>query len=199
MTESRLSRVSRESCRARIDTVGIPDLVLLGLVALSVVVGLWRGFIKEVFALAVWVFAFLAAFHFSGMVADRLETWVAVPSAQQGLAFAGIFLLVLIVGGLITWLISRLVEATGLSGTDRVFGAVFGAARALILLLALIIIAGFTPVPQDPWWQESRVIQSLMPLADWSTRYLPDQVQELLELHPDAEEDTAAPPAASDA
>ena len=164
--------------------MGTPDLVLLGLVGLSVIVGFWRGFIKEVFALAVWIFAFLAAFHFSGLVADRLEPWVTVPSAQQGLAFAGIFLLVLITGGLLTWLISQLVEKTGLSGTDRVFGAVFGAARALILLLALIIVAGFTPVPQDPWWQESRVIQGLMPLADWSAGFLPESVRELLELHP---------------
>lgn len=166
--------------------MGTPDLVLLGLVVLSVIVGFWRGFIKEVFALAVWIFAFVAAFHFSGFVADRLETWVTVPSAQQGLAFAGIFLLIIIAGGLLTWLISQLVEKTGLSGTDRVFGAVFGAARALILLLALIIVAGFTPVPEDPWWDESRVIQSLLPLADWSTQYLPESVQELLDLHPEA-------------
>ena len=179
--------------------MGTPDLVLLGLVVLSVIVGFWRGFIKEVFALAVWVFAFLAAFHFSGLLAVHLEPWVTVPSAQQGLAFAGIFLLVIIVGGLLTWLISQLVEKTGLSGTDRVFGAVFGAARALILLLALIIVAGFTPVPQDPWWQESRVIQSLMPLADWSAAFLPDPVREILELHPGPEESAGNAPTASDA
>lgn len=172
--------------------MGTPDLVLLGLVGLSVIVGFWRGFIKEVFALAVWIFAFLAAFHFSGVVAVQLEPWVAVPSAQQALAFAGIFLLVLIAGGLLTWLISQLVEKTGLSGTDRVFGAVFGAGRALILLLAIIIVAGFTPVPNDPWWQESRVIQSLMPLADWSTQFLPSSVQEWLELHPDTDQTSPA-------
>lgn len=179
--------------------MGTPDLVLLGLVVLSVIVGFWRGFIKEVFALAVWVFAFIVAFHFSGFVAVRLEPWVTVPSAQQGLAFAGIFLVTLIAGGLLTWVVSQLVEKTGLSGTDRVFGAVFGAARALILVLALIIAAGFTPVPQDPWWDESRVIQSLMPLADWATDYLPEQVREYLELHPVPDDGVVEPSAASDA
>ncbi len=172
------------------------DLVLLGLVGLSVVVGLWRGFIKEVFALAVWVFAFMAAFHFSGAAANLLEPYVTVPSARQGLAFAAVFILVLVAGGLVTFLIGQLVEKTGLSGTDRLLGAVFGAARGLLLVLALILAAGFTPVPADPWWGESRVIQSLLPLAEWAGGFLPESVTEHLELYPepaDAVEDGATP------
>lgn len=165
--------------------MGTVDLVLLGLVALSIVVGLWRGFVKEVFALAVWVAALFAAFHFSGALAGRFEPWVEVPSARQGLAFAAVFLVVLVAGGLLTWLIGKLVETTGLSGTDRLLGAVFGAARGLLLLIALILAAGFTPVPADPWWSESRVIQSLMPLAEWSAGFLPEVAQEYLELHPE--------------
>lgn len=169
------------------------DLVLLGLVALSLVVGLWRGFIKEVFALAVWVFAFMAAFHFSGGLAAWIETWVTVPSARQGLAFVAVFVGVLVVGGLLTWLVGQLVEKTGLSGTDRLLGGVFGAARGLLLLLALIIAAGFTPVPADPWWAESRVIQSLLPLAEWGADFLPEPVHEYLELVPGTAEEIDPP------
>lgn len=165
--------------------ITIVDLILLGLVVLSTVVGLWRGFIKEVFALAVWVFAFLAAFHYSGSVAVLLEPHVDVPSARSGLAFAGVFLVVLIVGGLLTFLVGKLVEKTGLSGTDRLLGAVFGAARGLLLLIALILAAGFTPVPLDPWWGESRVIQGLLPLADWTSEFLPEAAREYLDLYPD--------------
>lgn len=123
------------------------DLILLGLVVLSTAVGFWRGFIKEVFALLVWVFAFLAAFHYSGSTAVLLEPYVDVPSARSGLAFVGVFLVVLIAGGLLTFLVGKLVEKTGLSGTDRLMGGIFGAARGLLLLIALILTAGFTPCP----------------------------------------------------
>ncbi len=160
------------------------DLILLGLVVLSTIVGLWRGFIKEVFALAVWVFAFLAAFHFSGNIAVLLEPHVDLPSARSGLAFAAVFLVVLVTGGLLTFIVGKLVEKTGLSGTDRLVGAVFGAARGLLLLIALILAAGFTPVPLDPWWQESRVIQGLLPLAEWTGAFLPDVAHEYLDLYP---------------
>lgn len=54
----------------------------------------------------------------------------------------------------------------------------------MALVIALILFAGFTPVPQDPWWQQSRAIQSLMPLAEWSAGYLPDYILEHLDLNP---------------
>ena len=161
------------------------DWVLLGFIGLSLVVGLWRGFIKEVFSLAVWAIAFIVAFLFSGAVAVLLEPYVTVPSARQGMAFLAIFIVVLIAGGLVTWLVGKLVEKTGLSGTDRLLGAIFGAARGLLLVLALILAAGFTPVPGDPWWAQSRVIQSLLPLAEWAGSFLPAPVLEYLDLYPE--------------
>ena len=103
---------------------------------------------------------------------------------RQGLAFAAVFLAVLAVGGLLTWLVGQLVQKTGLSGTDRLLGGLFGAARGLLLVLALIIAAGFTPIPLDPWWAESRVIQALLPLADWASGFLPESVLEYLDLYP---------------
>lgn len=161
----------------------IVDWMLLGLIALSVVLGLVRGFIREAFALLIWAAAFVLAFYFSGATANLLEGVVEVPSVRTGLAFGGIFLLVLVVGALLNWVVGKLVEKTGLSGTDRLLGAVFGAARGLLLVVALIIVAGFSPVTQDPWWSESRVIQSLLPLADWAATYLPDSVREFLDLY----------------
>ena len=92
---------------------------------------------------------------------------------------------VLLVGGLLTFLVGKLVEKTGLSGSDRLLGGVFGGIRGLILVLVLMLVAGLTPVPQDPWWQQSRTIQSLMPLAEWSSGYLPDYILEHLELIPE--------------
>ncbi len=163
------------------------DYVILGIVAISILVGAIRGFIKEAFSLAVWAAAFLIAFQYSGAVALELESHIELPSARTALAFAGLFLVVLLIGGLLTFLIGKLVEKTGLSGTDRLLGGVFGSIRGLFLVMALMLVAGLTPVPQDPWWQNSRSIQSLLPLAEWSAQFLPDYILEYMELRPETE------------
>ena len=158
------------------------DYAVIGIIVISILVGAIRGFIKEAFSLAVWAAAFLVAFQYSGAVALQLESHIELPSARTALAFVGLFLAVLLVGGLVTFLIGKLVEKTGLSGTDRLLGGVFGGIRGLCLVLAIMLVAGLTPVPQDPWWQQSRTIQSLMPLAEWSAKFLPDYVLEHMQL-----------------
>ena len=167
------------------------DYAILGIVAISILVGAIRGFIKEAFSLAVWAAAFLVAFQYSGALALQLENQIELPSARTALAFAGLFLSVLLLGGLLTFLVGKLVETTGLSGTDRLLGGVFGGVRGLVLVLALMLVAGLTPVPQDPWWQQSRSIQSLMPLAEWSAQFLPEYILEHMELGVGEEEATA--------
>ena len=165
------------------------DYIVLAIIAISILVGAIRGFVKEAFSLAVWAAAFLIAFQYSGALAIHLEGHIALPSARTSLAFAGLFLSVLLVGGLLTFLVGKLVEKTGLSGTDRLLGGVFGGVRGVALVIAIMLFAGLTPIPQDPWWQQSRAIQSLMPLAEWSTAYLPDYILEHLDLNPDEKAD----------
>ncbi len=178
-----------------------PDYAILAVIAISVLVGALRGFIKEVFSLVVWSAAFLVAYYFAGDVADLMEDAVTLPSARTAMGFAGLFIAVLLVGGLANYLLSRLVEKTGLSGTDRLLGGVFGAARGLVLIIAVLLVAGFTPIPADPWWKESLTIQRMMPLVNWTATFLPESVSEHLEFEPkekaeekaeDSEEDPKA-------
>ena len=169
-----------------------PDLVVIGIIAISILVGAIRGFIKEAFSLAVWAAAFLVAFQYSGALALQLESHIELPSARTALAFSGLFLVVLLIGGLVTFLVGKLVEKTGLSGTDRLLGGVFGGIRGLVLVLVLMLVAGLTPVPQDPWWQSSRSIQSLLPLAEWSAQFLPDYILEHMDMSPQPEESESA-------
>jgi len=167
--------------------VSWPDYAILAVIAISVLVGALRGFIKEVFSLLVWTVAFLVAYHFAGDVAALMEDSVTLPSARIAMGFTGIFVAVLLVGGLINYLLGRLVETTGLSGTDRLLGGVFGAARGLALIVAVLLVAGFTPIPADPWWQEAKTIQRLMPLVNWAAGYLPEPVVEHLDFSPGKE------------
>ncbi len=168
------------------------DFAVLGIIAISILVGAIRGFIKEAFSLAVWAAAFLVAFQYSGTLALELESHIELPSARTALAFAGLFLAVLLVGGLLTFLVGKLVEKTGLGGTDRLLGGVFGGIRGLVLVIALMLVVGLTPVPQDSWWQSSRSIQSLLPLAEWSAQFLPDYILEYMDMSPEPAEPESA-------
>ena len=164
--------------------MNLPDYVILAVIAISTGVGVLRGFISEVFSLLVWAVAFLVAYHFGGDVAALMEPSVTVPSARIAMGFAGVFIVVLLVGGLINYLLGRLVKSTGLSGTDRLLGGVFGAARGMALVVVMLLVAGLTPIPADPWWQQSRSIERLMPLVDWVATYLPESIREHLDFEP---------------
>jgi membrane protein required for colicin V production len=176
-----------------------PDYVILAIIALSSLVGVLRGFIKEVFSLAVWAAAFLVAWHFSGDVAEWMSDAVTLPSARLAMGFAGLFVAVLLVGGLANYLLGKLVASTGLSGTDRLLGGVFGAARGLVLVVAVLLVSGFTPLPADPWWKESATIERMMPLVEWGAGFLPESVSEHLDFEPLDEAETPEDAASEEA
>lgn len=173
------------------------DLVLLGILGLSTLVGLWRGFIVEVLSLVVWVAAFWLAFQFGAPVATLFDNAVDAPAARMLLGYGLVFIGALVVGGLLTWLMSRLVTGTGLSGTDRMLGLGFGLLRGAALCALLVLLLGFTPLPQDAWWQESRLLPGFQSGAEWMRAWLPDAAAQYLSFEPGFEA-PAAPAAIND-
>lgn len=152
------------------------DYFILGLIGLSILVSLWRGFIKEALSLVTWIVAFLVALMFSESFAEFLKPWISLPSARAAAAIAILFIAVLILGGLIGFLAGQLVRKTGLGGTDRVLGTVFGAARGVLIVAVIVMLAGLTALPQDPWWRESQLLPHFERLALWLADYLPSDV-----------------------
>lgn len=157
------------------------DLAILGVLALSVLVSLFRGFIKEVFSILVWVAAAFAAFQASPALAEGLAPHIELPSARTIIAFVAVFVLVLVIGGLISYLVGQVVEKTGLSPTDRLFGGLFGLIRGMVIVLLAVMLARITPFPNDPWWRESGLIPRFEQMADWTAEFLPASVRELLD------------------
>lgn len=156
------------------------DYAIIGVCLVSIVVSLFRGFLREVFSLLVWIAAGYAALQAAGPLAVQLEGVIEVPSVRVIIAFVGVFLVVLAVGGLLNYLLGRLVDSTGLSGTDRLFGALFGALRGLAIVLAAVIIAGFTPFVSDPWWQQSKLLPEMERMATRLVGFFPESIQAYL-------------------
>lgn len=151
------------------------DYVIIGIIGVSALISLMRGFVREALSLAVWVAAFWIAWSFFRDLAPHL-TWFSVPSVRYGIGFAILFIVTLIVGGLVNYLMGQLVDRTGLTGTDRLIGMLFGAARGILLVTVLILLAGLTPLPEDPWWQQSELIDYFQELAVWLKSLLPADI-----------------------
>ncbi len=94
--------------------------------------------------------------------------YIETPSLRVIAACSILFVMTLLLGGLVNYLISQLVKATGLSGTDRFLGMVFGAARGALLVVVAVGLLSLAPVEADAWWRESVVIPHFLLVADWS-------------------------------
>jgi membrane protein required for colicin V production len=149
------------------------DYVIIGLIALSAVIGLTRGFVREAFSLAGWGVAVWIAVKFGKPLANYFEKLIPVPSIRFATAFAVLFLTTLLLAGLVTRLLNQLVITTGLTGTDRLAGLLFGAGRGILLVAVLVFLGGLTPLPNDPWWRESKLIPPFQSLALWLRDRLP--------------------------
>jgi membrane protein required for colicin V production len=152
------------------------DTVLLVLVGLSMLISLWRGFTREALSLVAWIAAFWVGFTFAWIPADLLADHVSVPSARLALGFLGLFLVTLLLGGVVNYLIGKAVDKTGMTGTDRILGLFFGLARGIVLVAILVLLAGLTPLPQDPWWRESLFIGHFQQLAEMLRDLLPPDI-----------------------
>jgi membrane protein required for colicin V production len=152
------------------------DLVIIAIIAISAVLSLFRGFTKEAISLATWILAFWLALAFSTRLAGMLPDSITSPTARIAVAFAGLFVLTVILGGIVNFLISSLVEKTGLTGTDRALGVVFGIVRGALLVVVLTLLAGLTTLPREVSWNQSLMIGQFEQGAIWLKGYVPDSL-----------------------
>lgn len=150
-------------------TLNWADWTIIAIVAVSCLISLMRGFVREALSLASWILATFVAIAFYGRLAEVFANWIETPSIRSLLAFAALFVVTLLIGALLSRLLRSLLSAAGLGGIDRLLGTVFGAARGLLIVLALVILLPLAlPVNQDAWWHESRLIPHFEALEGWA-------------------------------
>ena len=150
------------------ESLNVFDWILVAIITVSSVFGLLRGFVKELLSLASWVAAFFVARLFSFKLSNFMVDWIDQPQFRVIAAFVILFAVTLVVGALINNVFSRLVSATGLTATDRLFGMVFGIVRGGLLVIVLVSLLLLTPVSNDQWWQSSLIIPHFILVDEWS-------------------------------
>jgi membrane protein required for colicin V production len=158
------------------------DYVISFLVLVSAAVGVWRGFTKEALSLVTLLAAIGLAWAFGEDLAPALGTWVSTADVRLWTARVIIFVIVLVVGGLASWLARKLIRHSGLSGLDRTLGAGFGLLRAGLIVGLAVIALQLAELDREPWWQEARlrpyaerVAEAVKYYAELGTRYWQEQ------------------------
>jgi membrane protein required for colicin V production len=154
------------------------DYAALGVAGLSVVVSLFRGAVREVMALSSWIGAFLIARYLAPMLSKLLPASLSHPWLRLAVAFAGLMLVSLVLFALVTVALTRIVRRSKLAPWDRALGMLFGLARAIVILVALVLAAGLTPLPHDPAWRNALFTAPLVALAKKARAYLPEALAE---------------------
>ena len=162
------------------DTLSWVDLSLLGVLLLSLLIGLWRGFVLEVLALVGWGVAYFAAQWLAPTWAARVPLGEPGSSLNFAATFAIAFIVVLVAWGLASRVLRMLIDATPLRGADRVLGAAFGLLRGVLLLLALATVVALTPAATRPEWHRSQGVQWLAVALQGIKPLLPPDIAHFL-------------------
>jgi membrane protein required for colicin V production len=149
------------------------DFVVLAILVVSGVLGLVRGLLKEVLSLVAYLLAFVAAIWWGPTVYAWLEPYIETTLLRMGVSYAAVFIIVLLGVGLVNMTLSALIRSTGLSPADHGLGGMFGLARGLLIVLALVAAAGYTPLPQEPWWRDAMFSHSAIEAIKHIKTWLP--------------------------
>ena len=142
--------------------------------------GLIRGLLKEVLSLVAYGLAFLCAIWWGPSVDQFLAGWLKHDYARMGASYVGLFVLVLLAVGLFNVTLAALIRSTGLTPADHGLGGLFGLLRGCLLVLVMVVIAGYTPLPAEPWWKNAMFSKQVVGLVQQLKHRLPSPVDEWL-------------------
>lgn len=157
------------------------DWIFIGVLVFSLVLGAWRGLVYEVLSVLSWVAAFILAQWFAPDAAQWLPMGGATEVVRYAAGFVLVFIAAIFFGSLVAFMLKKLISAVGLRPADRLLGAAFGLVRGVILLLAMTVVVGMTPMHTAAWWHDAVgpqvatvVLQTIKPVLPQDFgKYLP--------------------------
>ena len=162
------------------EALNAADWVMIIVVAISTLISLLRGFVREAISVTSWVLALVISLVFSDRFAILLSGQISDPMAAFLVAFAILFIATLLMGVLTTYLLKALLSAVGLTGLDRTLGTIFGFARGVLILLAMaVFLRPALGLDQYQWWRTSALLPDLLMLEGWF-RWLAELIREAM-------------------
>lgn len=155
------------------------DYAIVGVIGLSIITGMFRGFVKELIALGVWVLAIWLASTYSQHVCVWVRPYIADKTACIVVSFVAILVGTLISGAIVNTIISLLLHRSGLSGIDRLLGMGFGFVRGIFIVALLMLVVKMTSLPSDEYRSKSRLYARFDPLVNWIYGYTPDVIKQI--------------------
>jgi membrane protein required for colicin V production len=149
------------------------DYFIIGLVLIGFISGFLRGFSLEFFSLVCWLLAIGIGLSYSREFSVFLESNISNPLPKITASFLSLFLITLIVGSFIRVLLGESIKKPGLTFADRLGGMIFGVLHGMVVVLVLVMLAGLTALPDDPWWKESNLLPPFQTYAIWLRDHIP--------------------------
>ena len=172
-------------------TLATIDWVIVGVLGISTLISIRRGFVKEAVSLVTWIAAVLIARLFAGQFTVVLAPYIETEVLRLGASYLFLFIPTLMLGGMVNYLVGEFVRMTGLSGLDRSLGTIFGFARGGVIVLAIVALMHYVlPVEEDDWYQQSRFIPELVSLIEEHGPVLWEQGEGFLNKNPEVRPDS---------
>ncbi len=154
------------------------DIAIIVLILLPAVVGVFYGFLNIVFSLLSWAIALGLSIKLMPYFSPLLAAYVETELIRTGLAFVGLFIISLMLLSVISYFIVKLLGRTGLTAADRVLGLFFGMGLGVVIISVIIFLAGFTLLPAENWWQQSKLVDPFERIGIWCSKFLPESISE---------------------
>jgi len=151
------------------------DYTLIGVITLSMMMGLVRGFVREAMSLLTWVVAISMGIIYCESVSEWFSA-ISMSGVRLLLAFILLVLAILIIGGIISHFISKLIKVTGFSLTDRIVGTLFGLSRGAAIIAVIVLVVNSSIVSHQAIWQTSVLAPEFKPAALWIKGKLPEHL-----------------------
>jgi len=152
------------------------DIVIIALFVISILVGIYRGFVKETLSVASWALAAFVAFRYGEQASIYVKPYVTKEPLDLAIAYVAVFLISLIVFSVISHIISQIFDSSGMKGIDRSIGSIFGAIRAAAIIVILVLVGRFMAMDNQQWWMDSQFIPYFEPLVEWFKSFLPADI-----------------------
>lgn len=152
------------------------DYAVIAVFLLSIVIGVWRGIVGELISLVAWGAGFFVAKQWGEGFGNLLLTAISDETIRLVAGWALLFVLVLLLMSLLRLAIRSVLQALGLGLSDRILGVMFGACRAILILVALVAVGGMTSLPKQTWWREAYFSPPLETVVLAGGPWLPSEV-----------------------